>query len=273
MPPLRRESLGQLRQIFPGAGRGGEGAHRQLHQLQGTVIRCHPVRMKSAASATAMDDSPLAATAHPNTHRVHHAFAVRGAVAGQIIQMHAGQTVRAVVAVLSATFLGQNGLAAYAAGKGSLAAVLPPVGMSSVWSFQRDLLLKVILITNGRNAEISSRKPPGSRQSPICDDNAKGKLLFFYLDLVRFHFNMGRRLWQGERRRPSLDNRPQTEYHQGRLKCCEQEGIAQGRFKSEPGWWEPAGRADAVAWEQGRGMFSSRLRTARVMGVEWLRQL
>jgi hypothetical protein len=77
----------------------GQGADGEGHEQGLVVVAGDAVGAERAAGATAVDNRPFAAAAHPDRHRFHRTAALGGAVAGGIVEMPAPQTLRTMVAM------------------------------------------------------------------------------------------------------------------------------------------------------------------------------
>ena len=88
--------------LDPLQGKGGRvrGFRAMDMSFMGVVVRRHPVGVENAAPLAAVDDGPLAAFAHPDTHWLHDVAAVRRPVPGSSSRWRLRRQLGAVVAVL-----------------------------------------------------------------------------------------------------------------------------------------------------------------------------
>ena len=107
------------------SGNGGShsGFMAMLMSFIGLSSAATRLELKRPAALAAVDDSPFAASAHPNSHRLHDAAAVGRPVAGLDVDVQAGKAVRTVVAVVAAGVLRRAEPAADLAGEGIVAGV------------------------------------------------------------------------------------------------------------------------------------------------------
>ena len=122
-PPVTAHESGHLLDAVERERRLAQRLHGNAHELHRVVVRRHAVGAERPAALAAVDDSPFAASAHPNSHRLHDAAAVGRPVAGLDVDVQAGKAVWAVVAVVAAGVLRRAEPAADLAGEGILAGV------------------------------------------------------------------------------------------------------------------------------------------------------
>jgi len=98
----------ELTDPFHGERRLGERPDRQSQQHEWVVVTGRPIEVELVTAAAPMDDDPLSVSTHGDGDRFHERAALRGSIAGTVIQVAAPQAVRAVVAVSRAEGVGRD---------------------------------------------------------------------------------------------------------------------------------------------------------------------
>src|SRR6516164_6293023 len=97
----------------------GQWSSDQLQEHVDVVVAGAAVQVELVAAGTSVHDDPLAVTAHGNGERFHRRAALRGAIAGLVVDVTAPQAAGTVVSVRRAHSVGRDIETAVTAAEGA----------------------------------------------------------------------------------------------------------------------------------------------------------